>query len=355
MSVPIGPLHPALKEPLRIKLETEGERIVDAEVELGHVHRGIEKAMIGKSWDKAIYLSSRVCGICSGVHNLTFVETMEKIAEVEPPDRARYLRVILNELDRIQSHLIGNMAVALGIEHETLALWQLDIREDAMDLIEEIVGHRIILDWARLGGVKLNVEEGELRSIPKELENLREKVTRYKPMFQGGPVAMRTKNIGHLSKEEAERAPATGPIARASGVEFDWRQEHPTYQELNFSPITQEEGDVCARVVQRFDEIHQSAEIIERALDKIEPGPIRRENPEMKTGEARYSGEAPRGELTYFIKTDREGNIEDATIRTPSILNVQACVDFMLGGAPTVPDAVAIYESVDPCIGCLER
>ncbi|KXB00786.1 hypothetical protein AKJ41_03700, partial [candidate division MSBL1 archaeon SCGC-AAA259O05] len=132
-------------------------------------------------------------------------------------------------------------------------------------------------------------------------------------------------------------------------------QEHPTYQELNFSPITQEEGDVCARVVQRFDEIHQSAEIIERALDKIEPGPIRRENPEMKTGEARYSGEAPRGELTYFIKTDREGNIEDATIRTPSILNVQACVDFMLGGAPTVPDAVAIYESVDPCIGCLER
>lgn len=355
ISVPIGPLHPALKEPLRIKLETEGERVVDAEVELGHVHRGVEKAMIGKPWSKAVYLSSRVCGICSGIHNMTFVETMEKIAGVEPSDRARYLRVILNELDRIQSHLIGNMAVALGIEHETLALWQLDVREDAMDLIEEITGHRILLDWARLGGVRRNVEEDVLRSISPELVDLQEKAARYKHMFQGGPIAMRTKGIGQLSKEEAERAPATGPVARASGVEFDWRQEHPTYQELNFSPITQEDGDVCARVVQRFEEIPQSVELIERAVDKIEPGPIRKENPEMKPGEAEHTGEAPRGALTYFIKTGKEGKIDDITIRTPSIMNVQACVDYMLGGTPTIPDAVATYESVDPCIGCLER
>lgn len=354
ISIPIGPLHPALKEPLRIKLETEGERVVDAEVELGHVHRGIEKAMTGKPYEKAIYLSSRVCGICSGIHNLNFVETLEEISDVTPTERSKYLRVVLNELDRIQSHLIGNMAVALGIEHETLALWQLGIREDVMDILEEITGHRIILDWARLGGVKRDADEETLQSIPERLEKVREKADRYKRMFQGGPVAMRTKGIGHLSKKEAKEAPTTGPIARASGVEFDWREKHPTYQELNFSPIFREEGDVCARVVQRFDEIPQSIELIKRALDKIEPGPIRKDA-ELKAGEAEHKGEAPRGELTYFVETDENENIENITIRTPSIMNVQACVDYMLEGAPTVPDAVAIYESVDPCIGCLER
>ncbi|KXB04655.1 hypothetical protein AKJ50_02155 [candidate division MSBL1 archaeon SCGC-AAA382A13] len=352
MSVPIGPLHPALKEPLRIKLEAEGERVINAEVDLGYVHRGIEKAMVGKTWQDAIYLSSRVCGICSGIHNMNFVETLEEIVEVDLPERAKYLRVIINELDRIQSHLIGNMAVALGIEHETLALWMLDIREDAMNLIEEITGHRAILDWARLGGVRLDVDPDVLQSIPEKLENLQEKNNRYKRMFESGPVALRTKGIGYMSKKEAEQA--TGPIARASGVKFDWRFEHPTYQELDFSSIYREGGDVLARTVQRFEEINQSIELIEKVLDKIEPGPVR-EYPEMIEGEAEHRGEAPRGELTYYVKTDEEGKIKDATIRTPSVLNVQACVDYMMGGAPTIADAVAIYESVDPCIACLER
>lgn len=354
VSIPIGPMHPALKEPLRIKFETEGERVKNAEADLGYVHRGVEKAMTGKPWEKAIYLSSRVCGICSGVHNMTFVETMEKIADVEPPDRARYLRVILNELDRIQSHVIANMAVALGIEHETLAMWLLGIREDSMDLIEEIAGHRILLDWCRLGGVKKNVDDEVLRKIPERLENIRKKVKRYKKIFKSGPVGLRTKNIGHLTKEEAKEAPATGPVARASGVEFDWREEHPTYQELDFSPIHRNEGDVYARTVQRFDEIPQSIELIRRATDRMEPGPIQTDA-EMAAGEARHSNEAPRGKLTYFIRTDKEGKIDDVTIQPPSILNVQACVDYMMEGAPTVPDAVAIYESTDPCIGCLER
>ncbi|KXB06707.1 hypothetical protein AKJ51_03130, partial [candidate division MSBL1 archaeon SCGC-AAA382A20] len=181
----------------------------------------------------------------------------------------------------------------------------------------------------------------------------REKNNRYSRIFQNGPVALRTRNIGIISKENAEKD-ATGPIARASGMKFDYREPHSTYQKLDFSTIYREEGDVLARVVQRFDEVNQSIDIIKRVIDRIEPGPIR-EYTEMEAGEAEHRMEAPRGELTYYIRTNEEGNIEDATIRTPSIMNVQACVDHMMGGAPTIADAVAIYESVDPCIACLER
>lgn len=118
--VPIGPIHPGIKEPLRIKLKTEGERVVAAEVDLGYFYRGVEQIAKGKPWQKVVYLSERVCGICSHFHPVTFIEGLEKIADCEPPLRAQYLRVIIGELNRIQSHLIANAIYFLAIEHETL-------------------------------------------------------------------------------------------------------------------------------------------------------------------------------------------------------------------------------------------
>ena len=153
MIVPIGPIHPALKEPIRLKLQTEGERVVKAEIEYGYVHRGIEKIIEGKTWQKGIYLSERVCGICSYEHTQTFAETIEKISDVDVPVRAQFLRVIANELDRIQSHLLANSTFFKSMDHETLFMHVLELREYAMDSIELLTGYRVNMGWNVVGGV----------------------------------------------------------------------------------------------------------------------------------------------------------------------------------------------------------
>ncbi|MDI9436170.1 MAG: nickel-dependent hydrogenase large subunit, partial [Euryarchaeota archaeon] len=136
MILPIGPIHPGLKEPVRLKLETQGEKVISAEIDFGYVHRGIERVMTGKTWQKGIYLSERVCGICSYIHTQTFAETFEKIAGERVPLRAQYLRSLTNELDRIQSHFIANSTYFKAIEHETLFMYMLHLREPIMDAIE---------------------------------------------------------------------------------------------------------------------------------------------------------------------------------------------------------------------------
>ncbi len=354
ISIPIGPLHPSLIEPLRVKLETLGERVKEAEYDGGFAHKDIERIMEGKSWEKCIYLSSRIGGICSGVHNMTFVETLEEIASVKVPKRGRYLRVILNELDRIQSHLFANILLFLSIEHETLAMWLLDAREPIMDTIEEITGHRIILDWCMPGGVKRDAPDGLLEDLPHRLDEFLEKIDRYGEFLESGPISIRTKGIGQLSRRDARRAPATGPVARASGIDRDLRSDHTTYRDLDFDTVYGSDGDIHARAVQRFEEITQSAGIIKNAVEKMNPGPVKAEV-DIAGGEGKVKNEAPRGKLSYMVKTDSEGKIDNIEIRTPTELNLKAFIDHMAEGTPTVPDAVATYVSIDPCIACMER
>ena len=153
MILPIGPIHPGLKEPLRLKLKTEGEKVIKAEIDYGYVHRGIEKIMEGKTWQKCIYLSERICGICSYEHTQTFAETLESISGVQAPLRAQYLRVITNELDRIQSHLLANSTFFKTLDHETLFMHVLALREHAMDSLELLTGNRVNLGWNVVGGV----------------------------------------------------------------------------------------------------------------------------------------------------------------------------------------------------------
>ncbi len=356
VSIPIGPLHPALKEPLRIKLHTEGERVVDAEVELGYMHRGIERILKGKPWNKAVYLAERVCGICSNIHCMTFIETLEKISDVEPTPRAKYLRVIVNELDRIQSHLIANVSYFLGIEHETLAMYMLDVRENSMDALEIVSGNRVHMTWNVLGGVRWDVEDHQLKMILETLDKMEPRVRRYRGMFAHGPLLqLRSKGIGVLSYEDATKVPAVGPVARGSGhPESDWRLRHPTYRDIfDFKAISRKEGDNTARVLIRFDEIFQSMDLIRDAIDNLPEGDIKNRG-KVKAGEGFHSGEAPRGELKYFVKTDSAGKIDDITIRTPTRLNLESCVGYMLAGSPSIADAVAIYASIDPCIACTE-
>lgn len=164
MILPIGPIHPGLKEPLRLKLHTQGEKVLKAEIDYGYVHRGIEKIMEGKTWQKCIYLAERVCGICSYEHTQTFAETIEKISDVRAPVRAQLLRVITNELDRIQSHFLANSTYFKTIEHETLFMYVLSLREHAMDAIELLTGNRVNMGWNVVGGVRMDANQSHLDS-----------------------------------------------------------------------------------------------------------------------------------------------------------------------------------------------
>jgi energy-converting hydrogenase A subunit O len=355
MILPIGPIHPGLKEPLRLKLQTKGERVVKAEIDYGYVHRGIERIMEGKTWQKCIYLSERVCGICSYIHTQTFAETIEKISDVRAPKRAQYLRVITNELDRIQSHLIANSTYFKAIEHETLFMYLLSIREHAMDAIELLTGNRVNMGWNVVGGVRMDAKQVHIDAILEKLKLIEKDLDRYVGIFKDGPlVGLRSKDVGKMTRDEALKGRASGPIGRASGLKHDLREQHHTYREnFYFKPIWRKEGDNFARTMNRFDEIPQSINLIRQAIDNLPEGDIRTKV-EIGSGFGEWRNEAPRGEVTYMIETN--GNlINHISIRTPSIMNIDSCAKYMLSDVATVADAVATYATSDPCISCTER
>lgn len=355
MILPIGPIHPALKEPVRLKLKTEGERVISAEIDYGYVHRGIERVMEGKTWQKGIFLSERVCGICSYIHTQTFAETFEKIAGERVPLRAQYLRSLTNELDRIQSHFIANSTYFKAIEHETLFMYMLHLREPVMDAIELLTGNRVNMGWNVVGGVRMDAEEKHLNSIHQIITNLEAEYDKYVEMFDEGPlVGLRSKDVGKMSREDAIKGRAVGPIGRASGLKHDVRENHHTYQdEFDWKVIWRKEGDNYARTMNRFDEITESIKIIKQIIENIPPGDVRKKI-NIPAGSADWRNEAPRGEVTYMAETN--GNlIKKISIRTPSIMNIDVCGKYMLQDVATVADAVATYASVDPCVACTER
>lgn len=355
VAVPIGPVHPCWKEPIRIKCATKGEQVLSAEVELGYMKKGIERIMRGRPWQEVMFLAERVCGICSVVHNMVFIETMEAISGIEPAERAAFLRVIVNELDRMQSHLIANFSYCYTIEHETLAMYLLNEREHVMDLIERITGNRVNTAYMIPGGVRYDLRPEDADAVRATLDLLEANLTRYMGIFENGPmIALRSRGVGVLTKEDALRAHAVGPTARASGISTDLRSQHPTYRKLGFEPVVRTECDNYARIMVRFGELFQSIGLIRKALLMMPEGPVRGGGI-CKGGETRYSGEAPRGELTYVVKADRYGRVEEIAIQTPSIMNIDACAHYMLKGALSIADVTSTFISSDPCVACTER
>ncbi|MBZ2166595.1 nickel-dependent hydrogenase large subunit [Methanobacterium spitsbergense] len=355
MILPIGPIHPALKEPLRLKLKTRGEKVLSAEIDYGYIHRGIERIMEGKTWQKGIFLSERVCGICSYIHTQTFAETFERIAGETAPIRAQYLRVLTNELDRIQSHLLANSTYFKSMEHETLFMYMLALREPVMDAIEFLTGNRVNMGWNVVGGVKMDVNQSHMDSIMAIMVKLENEYGRYVEMFEQGPlVGLRSHDVGKMTHDQAIMARAVGPTGRASGIKHDVREDHPTYRDhMDWKPIWRKEGDNYARTMVRFDEIWESISLIKQVIENLPAGEVRKKI-DIPAGAGEWRNEAPRGEVTYTIETN--GNlIKNVSIRTPSIMNIDACAKYMLNDVATVADAVATYATSDPCIACTER
>src|SRR5512139_2180390 len=233
VSIPVGPVHPCWKEPARVKLETKGEYVIRAEVELGYMKKGIERIMKGRPWQEVMFLAERVCGICSVIHNMVFIEAMEQISGIRVPPRAALLRVVANELDRMQSHLLANFSYCYTIEHETLAMYLLDLREQVMDLLELLTGARVTCAYIIPGGVRCDIHAEDMAFMRESMDRIEHELTRYAKIFETGPmIALRSRGIGILTQEAAFQAHAVGPTARASGIAVDRRTEHPTYRKL---------------------------------------------------------------------------------------------------------------------------
>lgn len=355
VSLPIGPVHPCFKEPARIKCETAGERVIATEVELGYVKKGIEKIMVGRPWQETIFLAERVCGICSVVHNTAIVGALEKISSITVPPRAQHLRIILNELDRMQSHLLANYSYCYTIEHETLAMYLLNLRETVMDAIEIMTGTRIMAAYVVPGGVREDIDEKTAAQIREAIDHVETELPRFVKMFSTGPmIALRSKGIGILSIQDAKESGVVGPTARASGIACDARSQDPLYAQLGWHMITRSEGDNYSRIMLRFDELFQSAQIIKNALATLPGGTIRLGG-RITAGRTKHTIEAPRGDLTYDIEVDENGQVISVAIQTPSIMNVEVGSHAMMKNLASAADVTSTFISADPCIACAER
>ena len=371
-TIPVGPIHPALKEPIRLDLKVDGEEIVDVDVIVGQVHRGIEWLGMNRNNPiQNIYLAERVCGICSASHPFAYVMAVEQAAGITPPERADYIRVIIAEIERIHSHLLwaGVAAHEVGFDSVFYLVWR--VREKVMDLTEYLTGNRNSKAMYQIGGVRRDITEEQFPQIRKTLDYYQTIFNQLKTVFlDDRTIRMRTKNVGILKTEDALKLLVCGPTGRASGVTKDVRQDqaYGAYADMDIKAITPDVltgtvvGDIYDRIVVRLLEVKQSIEIIERCLDEIPPGAILAEPKMAKVlntlkkaeGEGVGRHEAPRGECIHYVRLEsgRE-TLAIWRIRAPTYVNLMA-VPTMLKGAQ-LADVPIVFASIDPCISCTNR
>ena len=356
--VPIGPYQPALEEPIHAKLYTEGEVIKDAEVFVGYNHRGIEKLATERNAIQTLVLVERVCGICSHSHALTYAMCVENINGIEVPKRGQYIRVITAELERLHSHFLWLGIACHIIGHDSMFMHIWDERELVMDLLEKMTGNRVNYAMVTVGGARRDIDDELRRELLEACDKLKAPLDRITEIaLTDKTIAMRTKGVGVLPKEDALRMGAVGPHARASGVKVDVRKDAPysSYEDFDFDVPVVESGDVFARVVVRALECYESIKIIRQALENLPATPINLGNKLIKIqpGQAVCRHEAPRGQLSHMVVGDGSFNNHRVSIHVPSYKNTPT-VPFMLRGN-TVADAGLIIASIDPCFSCLDR
>lgn len=353
----LGPQHPALLEPEKFAVTVDGETVTKVEPRIGYVHRGIEKAAESRTYLQDIYLIERICGICTTIHACDFVETVEKILKTEVPSRAKYLRVIALELNRLHSHLLTLGHAGLEIGYETLFQYFWRDREPIMDLIELTSGNRVYSSLMTVGGVRRDLKDTDIPKIKATLEDLRKKLPFYRQIYEQEPsLRARMKNVGVLKREDALKLCVVGPVARGSGVNIDVRKDEPyeAYGEIPFKEIVYTDGDSWSRMNVRMDEVEESINIINYALDHLPTGPFRVKAPRVvPAGEAVNRVEAPRGELFCYVKSNGTAFPERVKVRTPTYANIPAFLKTAIG--ENIADIPPNFVSLDPCFSCTDR
>jgi membrane-bound hydrogenase subunit alpha len=356
-TIPIGPQHPALKEPISLRMTVEGEVIQDADIRLGYNHRGLEKLAEERTWIQNIYLTERICGICSHSHATCYVQGVETLMELNPPKRGLYIRTLVAELERIHSHLLwlGVAGHEAGFDSFFMYTWR--DREVVMDLLEMISGNRVHYAINAIGGVRRDIDEMQRKKILDGLEILKTRTEYYFKIGANEPTFVgRLAGVGYLSKEKAVDLCAVGPMARASDLPQDVRKDDPyaVYDEVPFDVCTADTCDVLGRTVVRIKELFESYKICEFLMKNLPPGDIAVKAPtRAKPNEVVSRYEAPRGENTHYIKSNGTNKPERLKVRAPTLANYPATVEMLKNGF--IADIPLIFAAIDPCICCAER
>ncbi|WP_337864945.1 NADH dehydrogenase (quinone) subunit D [Ignavibacterium sp.] len=380
MILNMGPQHPATHGVLRVLLRLDGETVISCVPELGYLHRGYEKMAENMSYYEYIPHTDRLDYISPMANNVAWVLAVEKLAGIEVPLRAQYIRMMVAELARITSHLVAVGAFAMDVGALTVFLWTLREREKVLDIWDILCGARFTNSYTRIGGVANDAQPEALAKVKWFIDQFDDNLTECEKLLNTNRIFIeRLENIGIISAEDAIDLGLTGPSLRASGVEFDIRRAMPylKYNEIDFNIPTYSEGDCLARYFVRVDEMRESAKIIRQILDKMPQGEVLANNPKKvlphKTeiytrmeelihdfmivnfginppvGEIYHAIEGSKGELGFYLVSKGEGHPWKCKIRSPSFNNLQALPHLVKGHM--ISDVVAIIGSIDPIMG----
>ncbi|ABC22226.1 hydrogenase large subunit [Rhodospirillum rubrum] len=357
-TIPVGPLHVALEEPMYFRIEVDGEKVVSVDITAGHVHRGIEYLATKRNIYQNIVLTERVCSLCSNSHPQTYCMALESITGMVVPPRAQYLRVIADETKRVASHMFNVAILAHIVGFDSLFMHVMEAREIMQDTKEAVFGNRMDIAAMAIGGVKYDLDKDGrdyfIGQLDKLEPTLRDEII---PLYQTNPsIVDRTRGIGVLSAADCVDYGLMGPVARGSGHAYDVRKQAPyaVYDRLDFEMALGEHGDVWSRAMVRWQEALTSIGLIRQCLRDMPDGPTKAGPvPPIPAGEAVAKTEAPRGELIYYLKTNGTDRPERLKWRVPTYMNWDA-LNVMMAGA-RISDIPLIVNSIDPCISCTER
>jgi NADH-quinone oxidoreductase subunit D len=384
MVINMGPQHPSTHGVLRLVVEIDGETVVSLAPDIGYLHTGIEKTCEAKFYQQVVPLTDRIDYLCPMTNNLAYCLAVEKLLGLEIPERAQYLRVLFNELTRIQSHLVWLGTHAMDIGALTVFLYCFREREQLLRIFEAVSGQRMMTSYVRVGGLSLEPPRDLYATIRTFLKDFPAHIEEYEGLLQTNPIWMnRLKGVGYLSPEDAVALGVTGPPLRASGVDFDVRRDMPYsgYEKFQFNVPTSKIGDVWARYIVRMQEFRESVKICLQALDGLPEGRIVADAPkiilpdreQMKTqmeslihhfkivtegfgvpaGEATSSVEAPHGIMNYYVVSDGTAKPYRVHMRNPGFATLQALETMCKGRL--LADVVAVIGSIDIVLGEIDR
>jgi NADH-quinone oxidoreductase subunit D len=358
--VNFGPAHPSTHGVFRMLTTLDGEVIVDMQPVFGYLHRGIEKLAEERTYGGCIPLTDRLDYLTSMSNNFAYCLAVEKLAGIEVPERAEYIRVIMAELQRLASHLcaVGFFLNDCGA-FMTPVIYMFREREKILDLFDMVCGQRLTYNYMRVGGVSQDIPEEFIPALRKLLKEMPGWIGEYERLLKQNEILLaRAKGVGILSKEKAINASAAGPVLRASGVKWDIRRADPysIYDRFEFDIPTGTVGDCYDRYRVRIEEMHQSLRILEQAAAQIPPGDFRNDVPHLvrpPVGEAYGRLESPKGELGFYLVSDGSIAPYRFHVRAPTFINLTTLSELMRGWK--IADAILIFGSIDICMGEVDR
>ena len=384
MILNMGPQHPSTHGVLHVLLEIDGETVVRLMPDIGYLHTGIEKTCEAKFYQQVVPLTDRIDYLCPLTNNLCYVLAVEKLLGLEIPPKAEWMRVLLNELTRINSHLVWLGTHALDIGAMTVFLYCFREREEVLKIFEMVSGQRMMTSYFRVGGLALEPPLGFFDRVRDFAGIFPERVDEYENLLTSNPIwLMRTKGVAYISPEDAIALGATGPTLRGSGIDIDLRRDMPysSYEKFQFKVPLSQEGDVFARYMCRVQELRESIGIVRQALDGMPEGPIKADAPhvvlpdreKMKTqmesliyhfkiitegfqvpaGEVYQAVESPRGEMGYYIVSDGTAKPYRVHMRSACFANLQTLPTMCEG--KLLADVVAAIGSIDIVLGEIDR